>query len=397
MSPSAPSVGQVLLDAVAAGAVPNVAAIAADRDGVIFEGGAGPRVAGAEPGAVVGLDSHYRVMSMTKLVTTSVALQLVEQGLLDLDAQVERYAPDFARVQVLDGWDGDHPRLRAPATPATVRQLMTHTAGFSYWFWNADIVRWERATGTPNVRAGLMKSFDAPMVHDPGTAWEYGINLDWLGRVIEAVAGETLDVAVLKRVLGPLGMTETAYRMTPAQRADSVPVHRQADGGGWAATDFDTAQNPEYWSGGHGLYSTPRDYIKLQRAILRGGELDGTRILSEQTVEQMFMNQIGDLEVPAELATADPRSTDTFLLGTGNKYGFGVLLNTLDVPGRRRAFSGAWDGLANTHFWIDRTTGIAASTYSQFLPFATPPSMELYRNFERALYASLQTSAVRSR
>jgi methyl acetate hydrolase len=389
MSPSAPSVDEVLSGAVASGAVPNVSAIAADRDGVIFEGGAGPRVAGGEPSGTVGIDSHYRIMSMTKLVATSVALQLVEHGSLELDAAVEHYVPDFARVQVLDGWDGDQPRLRAPNTQATVRQLMTHTTGLSYWFWNADIVRWERATGTPNVRAGLMKSFDAPMVHDPGTAWEYGINLDWLARVIEAVTGETLDIVITKRVLHPLGMTETAYRMTPTQRANSVPVHRLEAGRGWAPTDFDTAQNPEYWSGGHGLYSTPRDYIKLQRAILRGGELDGARILSEQTVDQMFTNQIGDHEVPEELVTADPRSTDTFHVGTGNSFGFGVLLNTRDVPGRRRAYSGAWDGIANTHFWIDRTTGIAASIYSQFLPFATPPSMQLYRDFESGLYASL--------
>lgn len=389
MSTSAPSVDQILAGAVASGAVPNVSAIAADRDGIIFQGAAGPRAAGGDPAGAVGIDSHYRIMSMTKIVATTVALQLVEQGSLELDAAVERYLPDFARVQVLDGWEGDRPRLRAPKTQATVRQLMTHTSGLSYWFWNREIVRWQEATGTPNVVAGLMQSFDAPMVHDPGTAWEYGINLDWLGRVIEAVTGETLDVAIKERVLGPLGMTETAYLMSPAQRAGSVPVHFPAEGGGWAPSDFDTAQAPEYWPGGHGLYSTPRDFIKLQRAILRGGELDGTRILAEQTVERMFMNQIGDLEIPEVMVTADPASTDTFRPGPGCKFGFGLLLNTQDIPGRRRAWSGAWAGLCNSHFWIDRTTGIAASIYSQFLPFVTPPSMELYAEFEFALYASL--------
>lgn len=388
MATSAPSIDQVLTDAVAAGKVPNVSAIAADRDGVIFEGAAGPRVAGGDPSDRVGGDSHYRIMSMTKIIATTLALQLVEQGRLDLDAPVEHYRPEFARVQVLEGWDGDTPRLRAPKTQATVRQLLTHTSGLSYWFWSPDILRWEQVTGTPNVTAGMLKSLEAPMIHDPGTAWEYGISLDWLARVLEAVTGETLDVALTTRVLAPLGMTETTYLMTPAQRATSVPVHFPAEGGGWTPSDFDTAQSPEYWSGGHGLYSTPRDYIKFERALLRGGELDGTRILSEQTVDQMFTNQIGEFEIPAELPTADPASTDTVRFGPGNKWGYGLLLNTEDIPGHRRAGSGAWAGLCNSHFWIDRTTGIAASIYSQFLPFATPASMEVYADFEAALYAS---------
>lgn len=392
MSTSAPPVDQVLADAVAAGAVPNVSAVAADPDGVIFEGAAGPRVAGGDPADTVGVDSLYQIKSMTKLVATTVALQLVEEAAIDLDATVEHYVPDFARVRVLEGWDGGTPRLRAPRSQATVRHLLTHTSGLSYWFWNSSIVRWERATGTPNVSAGLMTSFDAPMVHDPGAAWEYGISLDWLGRVIEAATGETLDVAISKRVLRPLGMTETGYRPTPAQRAKTVPVHRPAEGIGWAPGEIGDVPDPEYWSGGAGLYSTPRDYIKFQRALLRGGELDGTRILSEQTVDQMFRNQIGDLEVPAVLPTADPASSDTFRPGAGNKFGFGLLLNTRDVPGRRRAWSGGWAGLCNTHFWIDRRSGVAASIYSQFLPFATPPSMKLYAGFEAALYSSLHRS-----
>lgn len=385
MSTSAPSVDKVLAGAVAAGAVPNVSAIAADRDGVIFEGASGPRVVGGDPADTVGVGNHYQIKSMTKLVATIVALQLVEEGTIDLDAPVEHYVPDFARVRVLDGWDGGTPRLRAPKSRATVRHLVTHTSGLGYWFWNAGLVRWEQATGTPNVTAGLMKSFEAPMVHDPGGAWEYGISLDWLGRVIEAAAGEALDVTLAKRLLGPLGMTETGYRLTPAQRAKTVPVHRPAEGG-WTAGEVGDAPDPEYWSGGTGLYSTPRDYIKLQRAILRGGELDGVRILSDQTVDQMFRNQIGALEVPAVLPTADPASSDTFRPGPANTFGFGLLLNTRDLPGRRRAWSGGWAGLCNTHFWIDRTSGITASIYSQFLPFATPPSMELYAGFEAALY-----------
>jgi CubicO group peptidase (beta-lactamase class C family) len=378
----------VLERAVASGAVPSVCAIAADRNGVVYEGAAGPRVAGE--GDLVSIDTHYRIRSMTKMVTTAVALALMEQGKLDLDAPVQRYCPRFAELQVLDGFDGDQPRLRPPASQATVKQLVTHTAGLAYWFWNAEIVKWEAASGVPNVQSGSKEIFKAPLIADPGTTFEYGINIDWLGQVIEAASGLKLDEAIERWVTGPLGMDQTAFRMTDAQRVNSTPVHLLGEDGTWAATGLDLAQDPEYWSGGHGLYSTPRDYLKFQRALLGDGTSpDGVKILEPRTVEAAFTNQIGDLEFPAEITTADPGASNTFAIGPGFKWGYGLLLNTQDIPGRRRAGSGAWAGMLNTHFWVDRTTGITAAIYSQFLPFVTGPALALYEDFETALYAAL--------
>lgn len=181
-SASIESIDQVLRDAVESGAVPNATAIAADRDGIIYEGGAGPRVAGQD-GDQVGVDTHCRIMSMTKMLCTLVALQLRERGALDFDSAVQEYCPQFGDLQVLEGFDGDTPRLRPPARQATVRQLVTHTAGLGYWFWNADLVRWEAATGTPNVLSGSNVVFTAPLVGDPGTKFEYGINTHfWVDR-----------------------------------------------------------------------------------------------------------------------------------------------------------------------------------------------------------------------
>ena len=382
------SVDEVLQAAVDAGAVPNVAAIAADRNGVIYEGAAGPRVAGErEP---VTVDTHFRIMSMTKMVATVAALQLMEEGKLDLDAPVEEYRPEFGDLQVLEGFDGDTPRLRPPASKATVRQLITHTSGVSYWFWNRDIVRWEAVTGTPNVLAGENRCFTAPLVADPGTRFEYGINTDWLGKVIEAAGGATLDAVIAERISGPLGMTETAFLMTPEQRASSVPVHLRGEDGSWTATDIDLVQDPEYWAGGHGLHSTPRDYLKFQRMLLGGGTSpDGVRILDGATVDAAFTNQIGDLDFPPAIETADPAATMSLNLGPGFTWGYGLLLNTEDLPGRRRAGTGAWAGLMNTHFWVDRTTGVAGAIYAAFLPFVTPEAFQLYQDFEEALYASL--------
>jgi CubicO group peptidase (beta-lactamase class C family) len=381
------AIDKVLQDAVEAGAVPHVAAIAADRDGVIYEGASGPRAVGeSDP---VSVDTHFRIMSMTKIVATTVALQQMEQGKLDFDEPVDTYVPEFADIQVLDGFDGDMPRYRAPASRATVRQLITHTAGLGYWFWNADLVKWQDVTGTPNVVAGSNASFTAPLVADPGTTYIYGINTDWLGRVIESVTGVGLDVAIKEGITDPLGMGQTTFLMNDTQTANSTPVHVKGEDGKWTAVGEILNQKPDWWAGGHGLYAPPRDYIKFERALLRGGELDGARILRESTVDAAFSNQIGDLDFPAEIPAADPASSHDLNVGPGFKWGYGLLLNTEDLPGARKAGTGAWAGLCNTHFWIDRTTGICASIYSNFLPFVTPEALKMYNDFEMALYAAL--------
>jgi len=383
----ATAIDNVLREAVESGGVPQVAAIAADRDGVIYAGAAGPRAAGEDDPVTV--DTLFRIMSMTKMPCTVAALQQMEQGKLDLDAPVTEYCPEFAEVQVMTGFDGEAPILRPPARPVTVKHLITHTSGLGYWFWSERLVRWEKLTGVPNVVAGSRASLTAPMLTDPGEEFVYGINTDWLGKVVEAVTGVGLDVAIKEGVTGPLGMDQTTFLMTDDQRPNSTPVHVKGEDGTWVAIGEVLNQQPDYWAGGHGLYGPPSDYIKFQRALLRGGELDGTRILQQATVDEAFRNQIGDLDFPAVLPAADPAASCAFQAGPGYKWGYGLLLNTADIPGMRRAWSGAWAGLCNTQFWIDRTSGICGSIYSNFLPFVTPEAVTLYNDFERALYASL--------
>ena len=382
---SVQQIDQVLQGAVESGGVPCVVAMAADDRGLVYEGAAGTRTPG---GDAVTPDTTLRIASMTKMVATVAALQQVERGTLDLDAPVDSYRPEFADVPVLDGFDGDTPRLRPPATRATVRQLVTHTTGLGYWFINADLARWEQATGNVNVMSGSKEIFKAPMVADPGTRFEYGINTDWLGLVVEAAAGQTLDKYIAENITDPLGMNSTTWILTAEQRAQCIPVHVRGEDGAWVATDLDFAQNPEYWAGGHGLYSTPRDYLQFQRMLLGEGELDGTRILDQQTVKDAFRNQIGSLDFPAEIRTADPPVTCDIALGPGLKWGLGLLLNPEGVPGMRAPGSGAWAGLFNTHFWVDPTSGLTASIFTQLLPFADPVAFQLLIDYEVALYAS---------
>lgn len=378
----------VLKEAVHSGSLPHVAAIAADADGVFYEGGAGERIAG-ESSDPVGTSTVFRIMSMTKMVCTTAALQQKEAGTLDFAAPVEEYVPAFADVQVLAGWDGDTPRLVEPATKATVHQLVTHTTGLGYWFWSEDLAKYEQVTGIPNVVPGSMEAFKAPMVDQPGSRFVYGINTDWLGRVVEAVAGTTLDEVVRDGVTGPLGMDDTMFRLDAAHEARRVTVHVKDESGAWISAGDPMGQDFEYCAGGHGLFSTPKDYIRFERALLRGGELDGERILSQDTMDAAFSDQLGGLSFPEAIPTADPPITGPFDLGPGWTWGYGLLLNNQDVPGGRRAGTGAWAGLFNTHFFVDRATGVCASIYTNSLPFVTPDALRVYGEFEQALYDAL--------
>jgi methyl acetate hydrolase len=378
----------VLADAVSSGAVPNVVAIAADRDGVIYEGASGSRAPGED--TTVDVDTPLRIMSMTKPVVTVAALHLAEQRKLDIDAPVEEYCPEFAALGLLQGIEDGRPVLRAPSRKVTVKQLITHTSGLGYWFWNPDVLAWQQAVGAPTSLSGRRAVLDAPLVAEPGTAFMYSNATDWLGLVVEEVCGRSLDEAVMTIITDPLGMTRTGFALDERARAELVPVHVRAPDGSWAASEIELPARPEYVSGSRGLYSTAHDYLIFQRMLLGEGTApDGATVLRPATVQAMFSNQIGALDFPAEIHTADPRTAFGLTLGPGYKWGHGLLLNTADEPGRRRAWSGGWMGLFNTSFWVDPTAGVAGAIYTQALPFLLPEMARLAEDFETAVYASL--------
>ena len=292
---------------------------------------------------------------------------------------------------MLDGWDGDEPRLRDPKTFATVRQLVTHTSGLGYWFWNADLVRWEAKTGTANTLAGTADAFTAPLVADPGTKVEYGTNTDWLG--LRGRGGLGPEAGRLLRRAHPRPARHGADHLPPHRRSSArtcprctCAARRPAR---WEATSVDWNAAPDWWPGGHGLYCPPSEYLRFQRMLLNNGTVDGTKILEAKTVEDAFANQIGDLDWPEAIATAEPPTTADFNAGPGYKFGLGLLRNTEDIEGMRRAGSGAWAGIFNTHFWVDRTAGVSGAIYTQTLPFVEPAVFQVYIDFEKALYASL--------
>src|SRR5918996_5903701 len=207
-------IDQTIDRAVAASIVPGAVAVVGDHDRVLYERSVGRlSVDGFEPART---DTMVWFASMAKPITSVAALQLVERGNLGLDQPVASALPAFGALRVLEGFDGDRPRLRAPARQATVRHLLTHTAGLAYWFTSAEALRYHELAGIDPF-AGRRAVLRVPLVADPGTRWEYGTSTDWLGQVVEAVSGEDLASYCKRRIFGPLGMPDATFRPTEAQ------------------------------------------------------------------------------------------------------------------------------------------------------------------------------------
>ena len=386
MTPNA-NIDALLSRACGAGDVPGVIAMATDRDGTIYEGAFGVRALD-QPQAAMTLDTVVWIASMTKAITGAAAMQLVEQGKLDLDAPAGKLMPELAAVQVLEGFAADgRPLLRAPRTPVTLRQLLTHTAGFGYDTWNPEIGRYQEATGLPTISTGKHAALKAPLLFDPGTRWNYGINIDFAGRLVEIASGQKLGAYMRAHLFDPLGMPDTAFKLTPDMRARKAKVHARADTGELAATDMEVLQDPEFEGGGGWLSSTMPDYLRFVRAILNGGVLDGRRVLGADTVAQMSRNQMGASRVTAMRTTNRARSLDAeFFPGVEKSWGLTFQINEAVAPTGRSAGSLSWAGLANTYYWIDPVKGIGGVFATQILPFADSKALPLFYAFETAVY-----------
>jgi len=380
------TIDNLLRRAVAAGEVPGVVAVAADARGPIYEGAAGRRdISAADP---MTPDSVFWIASMTKAITSVAAMQLVEAGKLALDTPIADVLPELASRQVLEGFDAaGQPRLRPPKRPITLRHLLTHTAGLGYDIWNADLGRYMERNGLPGIISCQNAALETPLTFDPGEKWQYGINIDFVGRAVETASGESLDAYFRKHIFDPLEMNATGFTLTPAQRARLARMHARNPEGGLVPIDFEVPQQPEFFMGGGGLYGSGPDYLKFTRMLLNGGALDGARILQPETVTLMAQNHIGDLEAGV-MPTALPASSNdvNFFPGMSQKWGLGFLINTEDSPHGRKAGSLAWAGLGNTYFWIDRQSGITGVILTQILPFADHQVVPLYAAFEKALY-----------
>ena len=351
----------ILSEAAAEGAVPGVVAGVTSAGDDLYLGGFGERVLGG--GDAMTPDTVGWIASMTKAVTGAAAMQLVERGRLDLDAPAASVIPHLDEVPVLEGFDDDgKPRTRPPRRAITLRHLLTHTAGFSYEIWNDAIVRYQEATGTPGIITCEEAALTTPLLFDPGDRWDYGINIDWAGKMIEAVSGQRLGEYFREHLFGPLGITDTAFRITDGVRARLARIHQRAEDGTLEPQmALEIAQDPEFQMGGGGLYGTVGDFLRFIRMILNRGRANGEQVLKPETVEMLSRNQMGDLLVGPLKTVIPPLSNDAeFFPGMAKSWGLSFMINNEQAPVGRFAAEPDYDDI---------------STYADCAPYG--PSMIL--------------------
>ena len=385
-------IDQVLRQKSDAREIPGVVAVAATSKEVTYQGAFGKRDLSKDDAMTT--DSVFWIASMTKAITAAGAMQLVEQGRLALEAPIGNVLPDLAAPQVLEGFDPNgEPKLRPARNPITLRHLMTHTAGFCYDLWNGDMVQYMAKTGTPGIISCQNAALKTPLASDPGTRWEYGINIDFVGKAVEAASGKRLDAYLRDSLFAPLGMTETGFKIGDAQRNRLVGMHARGPDGSLAAIPFELEQNPEFHMGGGGLYSTAGDYIKFTQMILNKGRGNGNQVLRPETVAMMGQNHIGDLNMTKMTSALPDFSNDVDLYpDMAKKWGLSFLINTAKTPEGRSPGSLAWAGLANTYYWIDPVRDVTGVILMQVLPFGDGKCLEAFAGFESGVYAGLDAA-----
>lgn len=328
-------------------------------------------------------DAIFRIYSMTKPIVSVAALMLMEQGELLLSDPVARYLPEYDKQQVAGLVDGAV-QLQRVRQPATVQDLLRHTAGLSYEFMGSAPVQRQYAQARIGSRersnAALAHELAAlPLMFEPGTHWEYSRATDVLGRVLEVLSGQTLGEFLRSRLFEPLGMTETGFFVPPEKHARiAEPFARDPDGGVQMRV-IDVRQPVALESGGGGLTSTAMDYARFLQFMLNRGELGGVRLLGSRMVDFMTADHLGDIPVFGPASRA--------LLSPGHGFGLGVAvrraLGMASMPGSTGSYH--WGGRAGTTFFVDPAEDLFA-----ILMLQAPNQREHYRLlFRNLVYATL--------
>ena len=372
------------------GGAPGVVAMATDRVANIYEGVAGRRELGRDQPMTA--DTVFAIFSATKPLAGICVMQLVEEDRIRLEDPARLYVPEIAELQVLKGFDeAGQPKTRPPKRDITIEHLMLHTAGLGYEIFNADDLRFRAARKIPSPESCSFAAFRTVLLHDPGERWNYGANIDWLGRIVEQQRGKRLGEVMRERLFEPLEMRDTAFTMTPSMSARRATIHeRAADGRLTPLPDLTLPQPPEMDCAGHGLYATVGDYMKVIRMMLNDGAGPGGRVLKAATAARMSQDGLGALSSGGWGSAMTSRVNEgEFFPGLAKGWAYSFMLNREDAPTGRPAGSLMWAGLANLYFWIDRKTGVGGFWATQILPFLDIASYPGFVDFETAVYRNL--------
>ena len=391
ISSSIPEIDATLSQAVQDETVLGIHAVAATDKGVIYDSGFG--MTNVEARTPMRNDSVFWLLSMTKAFTATAAMQLIEQSRMSLDQPAAEILPQLAAPKILGGFDAaGRPMLRPAKRTITIRHLLTHTSGFTYSNWSDTLTRYEKATGMPNIATCQNAAFTAPLEFEPGERWHYGISMDWVGKLIEQVTDQSLEVHFRENIFAPIGMKDSGFLIFSAQKQRVATFANRQEDGNFKPAPFEMPQRPEFFMGGGGAFSTPHDYLRFLRMLLGGGSLDGVKVLRPETVALMMTNQIEGLYVQ-EMHSAQPAISNSFdqFPGQSHKWGLSFDINTQDGPNGRKAGSISWTGLLNCYFWLDPVSKVTAALFTQVLPFYDARMVSLYGAFERGIYKITET------
>jgi len=371
------------------GGAPGVVAMATDHHSNFYEGASGVRELGGS--VAMTTDSVFAIFSTTKALTGTCIMQLVEEGKIRLSDDAGKYVPEIDAIQVLDGFDSNgNPRTRAPKRKITINDLMLHTSGLCYEFFSEDDLKYRNAKSIPTVVSSSFDSIRTVLLHDPGAAWTYGVNIDWLGKIVEQQRGKRLGEVMKDRIFDPLGMQDIGFQMSETMKKRRVTIHdRSADGKLTPLPDLALPDPPPMDMGGHGIYSTVGEYMKFIRMVLNDGNGPHGRVLKAETVEHMCQDGLQSLGLSAGgWTTSIPSLSNAgeFFPGMEKGWSYTFMTNREQAPSGRPAGSLMWAGLANLFFWIDRKKGIGGYWATQILPFQDASSYPGFVEFETAVY-----------
>ena len=384
--PSLPSQGATALStflksATDRGDVPGVVVAVVDKNGVLYNEAFGQ--SSTLRNTPMTKDTIFNMASMTKPITSTAIMILVDEGKLKLDDEVAKYLPKWKDPQVISKFnEADASFETRPARrQITIRHLLTHTSGIGYGFSSPMLTKIMEKTKKSEM--------DSPLLFDPGESWAYGASTRVLGLVVEAVSGQKIDAYLQARILGPLGMNDTSYLVPTTKYSRVVAVNARNASGKFEERPM-PATLPATVQGDGGLYGTASDYGLFLRMLLNRGTLNGKRILSEQSAKLMLDPATGTVVVK-EQQSANLSLSRNFPVGAGkDKWGLGFQLAAEKSPNRRSPGSGTWAGIFNTHFFIDPSRELGVVVMMQTLPFYDEASMKVYAGAEEAVYSHVK-------
>ncbi|EEA21903.1 hypothetical protein TMatcc_008670 [Talaromyces marneffei ATCC 18224] len=410
-----------LLDTTTSGPTPSVAGLvycAVDRNGdILFNHASGSRGLAPFNGDPMTLDTVFWMASCTKMITGIACMQLVEQGKLSLDdvQQVEKIAPELRDVKALEGDLKSGFKLVDKDRGITLRMLLNHTAGFGYPFDNSKLRDYSLPIGYDEFAGNTDDILGLPLINQPGTMFDYGVNLDWAGILVERITGLSLNEYFQKHIFAPLGIKDISFFPGADMKRRLAYMHRREEDGSLHVTDHlyrfalmekkasDSGAEERFCSGGAGCFGTIGDYCKIIAVLLNNGTCPKTKaqILKPETVDEMYKDQLPDLpryiNKPAQSAKPHlakhapvrplPAHEDE---STTEGWGLTFALNHNAKESGRKPGSASWEGIANLFWWADRESGVGGMIGSQILPYGDVAMLDVNDAAEKLVYTGLR-------